>query len=157
MGMRFIADAMLGRLAKWLRLFGFDTLYIPDIEDAELLKVAKREGRVILTRDTRVTKRDIPGCLFVQSENVLEQVPQVIRDLGLDIPEESRCARCNGELVRVHDNEEIRDTVPEHVFHTYGLFHRCCRCDTIYWEGTQYRRFMKQMEQMRQEAARERK
>jgi uncharacterized protein with PIN domain len=155
--MRFIADAMLGRLARWLRLFGFDTVYIPGIEDADLLKVAKREERIILTRDTRIAKKDVPGCLFVQSEDVIDQVPQVIKDLGLNIPEERRCARCNGELVKVLDKEDMRDLVPEHVFHTYGLFRRCCRCNNIYWEGSHYCRFMKLMEQMRQEGMRGRK
>jgi uncharacterized protein with PIN domain len=132
-------------------------VYIPGIEDADLLKIAKREDRVILTRDTRISKKDIPGCLFVQSENVFDQVPQIIKDLGLVIPEESRCARCNGELVKVLDKEDIRDIVPEYVFHTYGLFHRCCRCDNIYWEGTHYHRFMKRVEQMRRGGMRDRK
>jgi uncharacterized protein with PIN domain len=150
--MRFIADAMLGRLARWLRLLGFDTLYCPDLDDAGLLKLARKERRLILTRDTRMGKRDVADRLLIESDNVMEQAAQVIRELGLRLPGEGRCARCNGELELVGERAEVRDSVPEHVYRNFSRFHRCARCGNIYWEGSQYRRLMEAVEGLKKDA-----
>lgn len=146
--MRFIADAMLGRLARWLRLLGFDTYYVPDIDDAELLRQARKEGRFILTRDSHFRRKDITDCLFIESDDVMEQVEQVLGELRLSPPPGGRCANCNGLLEEVPDKDAVREAVPEYVFHAHNRFERCTRCGNVYWEGTQYRRIREIMEKI---------
>jgi uncharacterized protein with PIN domain len=138
--MRFIADAMLGRLARWLRLLGFDTLYYPDISDRRLLRLARAEDRMILTRDTHFLSKDTGDCLFIESEDLTQQLDQVIRSLDLRLPGESRCSNCNGLLLRVEDKADIADSVPEHVYLSHNHFMKCPGCGNVYWEGSQYRR-----------------
>lgn len=138
--MRFIADAMLGRLARWLRILGFDTLYYPDITDRVLLKLARQEGRFILTRDTHFLRKDVGDCLLVTSDGLEEQVSEVMKALGLGLPGGSRCANCNGELREVLDKQEIADAVPEYVYLNFNHFQRCLQCGNVYWEGSQFRR-----------------
>jgi uncharacterized protein with PIN domain len=150
--MKFIADAMLGRLARWLRLLGFDTLYYPDISDQRLLKLAVRHGRLILTRDSHFRGKD---CLMIDSDHVAEQVSQVIRDLRLEIPGEGRCANCNGALEDVSAREEVRDLVPEHVYIAHSRFQLCSGCGNVYWEGAQYRRLRAMRREMTKPAAKE--
>lgn len=140
---------MLGRLARWLRLLGFDTLYFPDIADSDLLKAAVREERLLLTRDTHfLTIKNLKHLFIVHSENPLEQVIEVmkafnIQELGFGRPacRTGRCARCNGVLAPVEDKGSLRDLVPEYVFLTHNLFHRCESCGNVYWEGTHMKRF----------------
>jgi uncharacterized protein with PIN domain len=140
--MRFIADAMLGRLARWLRLVGFDTLYFRDISDSVLLKIALKEHRFILTKDTHFLRmRSQKECLLITSDNPIEQLSEVIRALNPVFPERGRCAGCNGELLDVKTKTEIQNAVPEYVYMNYSRFLRCGDCGNIYWEGSQYRRF----------------
>lgn len=139
--LRFIADAMLGRLARWLRLLGFDTLYYTGISDRDLLKLVMREDRFLLTRDTHFSKiKNIRNLFLVQSNNPIEQVREVILSLNIREFKPGRCARCNGILDAV-GKEEVRDQVPEHVFFSHSSFSRCLECGGVYWEGTHLKRF----------------
>jgi len=133
---------MLGRLARWLRIAGFDVLYEPHIEDGELLRAAIKEGRTVLTRDTRFVKREAARgrSFLVESENPLRQVKEVLSRLSLKPGKTGRCPACNGILVRVRKKEKYKDSLPEHVYLTSNAFYRCGACGRLYWEGSQYER-----------------
>jgi uncharacterized protein with PIN domain len=134
----FIADAMLGRLAKSLRTLGYDTAYTPDIEDSELKLSALRDGRVLLTRDRGVSETSLPlRVVLVASDDVGEQLIQVVEELGLR-PGSSlftRCLICNSELVEASP-EKVRDEVPPYVYETQTRFARCPSCRRVYWAAT---------------------
>lgn len=141
-GLLFIADAMVGRLARWLRLLGFDTLYYPDISDSELLKIAIRDGRIILTRDTHFLKRKNPDSFFfMHSDNARQQIAEVITGFNINEFGPGRCARCNGMLEEAGDKEKIKSVVPEYVFLNNNIFFKCHDCGKVYWEGTHLKRF----------------
>ena len=133
---RFAADAMLGRLATWLRLLGYDTFYEPHIDDQVLVERAQAEGRIILTRDVQLTKRRGVRTLLVESDNVWEQLRQVVQTFSLARrPEGSRCPRCNLALVPL-DKEKAAGRVPEYVWQTQETFHECPACRRVFWRGT---------------------
>ena len=112
-GLHFIADAMVGRLARWLRLLGFDTLYNPDISDSELLKTAIRDGRIILTRDTHFLRRkNLNSIFFMHSDDTKQQIAEVITGFNINEFGPGRCARCNGILDEAGDKEKIKNVVP---------------------------------------------
>ena len=134
----FIADAMLGRLARALRMLGFDTQYRPDIDDNELKMTAVREGRVILTRDHEVADTKLPvTVLLIESDHVEEQLLQTARAFRIAPGEElfSRCLICNVEVESVPPSE-IKGDVPEYVFSTQERFSRCPSCGRVYWAAT---------------------
>lgn len=138
----FVADAMLGRLAKALRMLGFDVVYRPDIADGELKMVALREKRVVLTRDHEVAETRLPvDVLFVESDHVEEQLRQTVDALGLRPSAElfTRCLVCN---VAVEDaaREDVRDDVPPYVYETQRRFARCPSCGRVYWAATHVER-----------------
>ena len=152
--MRFLADVMLGRLARYLRLLGHDTAYERDITDSALLLLALREGRILLTRDTRLAARKVlpPGRAFLAvSNDPLAQLKEVAGHFNLgSLPatgllETARCSVCNVLLERVASNakESVRDLVPEHVFLSGKIFWRCSGCGRVYWEGSHIERFIK--------------
>ena len=133
---------MLGRLARWLRLLGFDTLYYPDISDSRVLQLALQDERIILTRDTHFTKiKNLRNLLLLRSENPLQQVVEVARAFNLKGFMPGRCARCNGILDTVDHKESVRNLAPEYVYLNCNNFLRCKTCGNIYWEGTHIRRF----------------
>ncbi|HSL85180.1 MAG TPA: Mut7-C RNAse domain-containing protein [Thermoanaerobaculia bacterium] len=140
---RLIADAMLGGLARWLRVLGLDTAYDPDLDDPELVDRALAEERTILTRDRRLIQRRRAGNhLFVRSEVVDEQVAQVLAELRLAPHPEalfSRCLRCNAPLREIPAEEAARE-VPPYVARTQERFRRCPACGRIYWRATHARR-----------------
>jgi uncharacterized protein with PIN domain len=141
--MKFAADAMLGKLAKWLRILGYDTSYERDIEDESLLEAAAREGRFLLTRDTRLIRKLEPGeYLFIRDNAPSDQLRQVFRELGLKADDWlifSRCTLCNTPLVDM-DKEHTQGLVPEYVFMNAESFKRCPSCGRIYWRGTHAKR-----------------
>lgn len=138
--MKFIADAMLGRLAKWMRIMGCDVIYFPDMDDRQLVRIAREQGRVLLTRDTLLLRRrGLTTPVFIRSDNVGEQILE-IRELLNSCSGEllGRCAICNGLLHVVSRKEEIRAAVPDFVYLNHDRFARCGSCGKVYWEGTHY-------------------
>jgi uncharacterized protein with PIN domain len=133
---RFVADVMLGRLARWLRALGYDTLYFRDAPDRRLLAVALTEGRRLLTRDAALALRAREAGLLVRAERLDLQIREVTESLRL-LPDRalSRCLECNGRLVSV-DPESVRHRVPPYTFATRREFRTCLGCDRVYWAGT---------------------
>jgi uncharacterized protein with PIN domain len=137
----FVADCMLGRLAKWLRILGFDVLYFSRAEDRELVDVARREGRVLLTRDTGLIERTAkrPNRLFVRSDGWEDQVAQVLDEYGLwdKIRPNTRCVECNLPLKPL-SRERARNLVTPYVREHASSFAVCPGCDRVFWQGTHY-------------------
>jgi uncharacterized protein with PIN domain len=145
---RFIADTMLGKLAKWLRLLGFDILYFPKISDEEIAERAFRSGRVILTRDTLLIRRRKvrENHFFVRGDDYKDQLRQVAKRYAIDPYARilTRCLRCNDPLESI-DKASVREKVPPYVFETQDAFERCARCGRIYWRATHRDEMMKQI------------
>jgi len=153
--MRFIADMMLGRLARWLRLYGYDTLY--GIEDDEgIIRVALEEGRTILTRDSGLFERakKLGAKAFLLSSNSLEEQVEELKKLGVEFkelfPANARCPKCNGPIKAV-PKEAVRDKVPPKVYENYNEFYVCQKCGQIYWPGRQWREMLKMDKKLRGE------
>jgi len=150
---RFVADGMLGRLAKWLRILGFDTMYDPALDDHALLRLARAEGRVLLTCDRELARHPGAQSLLIESLELDAQLRQVINDLHLH-PDAtfSRCPVCNTPLAAL-EKEAVRDRVPAHVFETHPEFHCCPRCDRIYWSGTHHARMLETLARLRNQTS----
>lgn len=137
--MRFFADAMLGKLAKWLRVLGCDTAYEPDITDNDLAKRALREGRVILTRDTRLIRRKEvrDNHFFVRGDGYRDQLRQVVDHFRIDPSEKlfTRCVRCN-ETLEEAPKPLLEGKIPRYVYDTRESFGACPRCGRIFWKAT---------------------
>lgn len=135
---RFFADAMLGKLARWMRTMGYDVEYEPHIDDGELLERAFAEGRVVLTRDTLLLKRRKARgrAFFIEGDGISGQLRQVAAafpiDGGLFL---TRCLRCNRPLERVA-KPSVEGKVPPYVFRTQEEFSACPSCGRIYWGAT---------------------
>lgn len=126
---------MLGSLSRWLRILGFDTLYYKSIDDNELIRIAKQQQRIILTRDTGIAKRKgIDNFILITSNDTLEQLKDVLRKSNLKCGA-PRCAECNGEL-EAAEREAVADSIPKHVFIHSNSFFRCRDCGKVYWEGS---------------------
>ncbi|ADT84241.1 Mut7-C RNAse domain-containing protein [Thermococcus barophilus] len=140
---KLIADMMLGRLARWLRLYGYDTVYgVKD--DDEIIEIAKKEGRIILTRDEELAKR-AKNAILISSNKFEEQIKQLM-ELGFTFnelfPENARCPKCNG-LIKEIPKEKIKDKVPPGVYEKYNEFYICTECGQIYWPGRQWQEMVK--------------
>lgn len=147
--MKFICDDNLGKLAKWLRTLGYDTLFSPDIEDTELVSKALKEDRVILSRDQQLKrfKSAEKNLLLLSSNQPLEQLREVLKKFSLK-PEEknhfTRCLVCNQVLVPI-SKKEVENKVPPFVFKTQEKFFYCSKCDKFYWAGTHVKNLKKKM------------
>jgi uncharacterized protein with PIN domain len=138
--MKFIVDCMLGKLAKWLKILGFDTVYFSKIEDSDLLALAQKEGRVLLSRDNELIEksRDIK-TLFIESEDWNPQVEQVLDkfDLWQEVRPYSRCIECNGELKDL-PKKRAKNLVTPFVYERATSFAICPRCGRVFWKGTHH-------------------
>jgi len=145
---KFFCDDNLGKLAKWLRTFGYDTRFQLTIEDGELVSVALKENRIILSRDTKLSRFKIKEkYLLIQSEKPLEQLKQVIDYFELKIDKGllfSRCLVCNQVLQKV-EKEKIKDRVYPYVYQTQKKIVYCSVCDRIYWAGTHVEKMTKKL------------
>jgi hypothetical protein len=129
---------MVGTLAKWLRILGYDTCFDADMDDHQLVRLARAEGRVLLTRDRELAQRPGFKSVLLISEDLESQVSQVIAELHLE-PDRafSRCPVCNEPLTEV-DREVARERVPAYVARTHESFSTCPACQRIYWRGTHW-------------------
>lgn len=139
---RFVLDTHLGRLAAYLRMLGFDTVYGNDYADEKLARIAADEGRILLTRDRGLLKRSVVTHGYCVRETApRRRLVEVLRrfDLFDAIRPFSRCIRCNGPLEAV-DAEAIADRLPPRTRKYYDAFRICRACDQIYWKGSHYER-----------------
>lgn len=147
---RFIADSMLGKLARWMRTLGYDVEYERAIDDGLLIRKAVAEGRIVLTRDTLLLKRrGLRGrAFFIESDQAGEQLREVLKAFP-KAPGKflSRCLRCNADLAAV-EKESVREKVPPYVFQTQEAFSTCLKCGRIYWAGTHRERMVEEVESM---------
>ena len=147
---RFLADAMLGKLSKWLRIIGFDTLYYREAEDDKLVKLAIKENRQILTRKTSLRNRkDIKNQLFFISENnPIKQLQEVIEHYGIKIQPHkvfTLCLICNQRLKEI-SAELAKDRVPDYIANTEKMFSVCPHCKRVFWKGSHYENILKRIE-----------
>jgi uncharacterized protein len=151
--MKFIVDNNVGRLARWLRALGYDTLFINPIDDGELVEIARREGRVVLTKDTGIFRRRLVAsgevkAIRVKGDDWRQQLAQVVRELGLETaPRFTRCLECNAPL-EVRTRDEVRPHVPAFVYRTQEDFLACPSCGRHYWQGTHWQRMRRDLGEM---------
>lgn len=150
---RFIVDLNVGRLAKWLRAMGYDTLFPKEGSDNDLVRVALREGRVLVTRDAQISLRRTVRqgqlrVVHVVNDDLSSQLRQLVVDLGLDLKSGfSRCMCCN-ELLQPVEKNSVADRLPPYVYQNHRQFTECSRCRRIYWRGTHWSGMMSQLSQV---------
>lgn len=138
--MKLLLTRELGRLAKWLRILGFDAKYTKEERGGSLIIEALREDRAILTRNHHLPKSGAVKILVIESDKLKEQLTEILKDLKIQ-PEAgrmfTRCIVCNEELADI-EKEKVRDKVPEYVYNTQEDFITCPKCHRIYWQGTHW-------------------
>ncbi|MEE9606745.1 MAG: Mut7-C RNAse domain-containing protein [Myxococcota bacterium] len=146
---RFMVDAMLGRLARWLRVLGYDSAYQADIDDEHLVRRALDENRVILTRDRALAEEwRVPSILVLRTEAPLEQLRQVAGRMRLDWRGRlfRRCSVCNAPLTPAAP-EQVAGRVPARVLRELRRFVECRSCGRVYWEGSHTARMRSVLEE----------
>lgn len=139
---KFILDVHLGKLAKYLRMCGFDTVYQNDYNDKKIIEISLEENRIILTRDIGLLKvKSVSNGYFIRDQNSKAQLTEVLKhfDLYQAINPFSRCIKCNGKLERIEKEKIIQQLEPltQKYFNT---FFRCTHCQSIFWEGSHFDR-----------------
>ncbi|HLE08154.1 MAG TPA: Mut7-C RNAse domain-containing protein [Thermodesulfobacteriota bacterium] len=147
---KIFADSMLGKLALWMRVMGYDVEYEKAIDDGELVRRARKEGRVILTRDTLLIKRRWArdNHLFIKSDHLRDQLKEAVSFFGIKKERFlTRCLRCNVTLADI-ERESVKDSVPPYVYSTQESFSKCPVCGRIYWAGTHRENMEKEVERI---------
>lgn len=138
---------MLGSLAKWLRILGYDTRFEPGLDDHQLVRISRAEGRVLLTRDRQLARRRGIELLLVSEQTLNAQLRQVVAELGLSSRGSfSRCPVCNETLLAL-DVESAQARVPPYVAQTQRHFSSCPTCQRVYWQGTHWQQMHQYLEQ----------
>jgi len=148
--MRFIVDCMLGKLAKWLKILGFDALFFSKIKDDELLAIARSESRILLTRDTALIQqaKDVE-TLFLESEEWQDQVQQVLEHFNLrkKVNPHTRCIDCNVVLKNL-PRKNAKNLVSAFVFERADSFALCPDCGRVFWRGTHFKDMEAQIQEI---------
>jgi uncharacterized protein with PIN domain len=151
---KFIVDCNVGKLAKWLRLMGYDARFFNGTDDSQLVATALAEGRVILSRDTRIMERRVITsgklkAILIQSDKPQLQIRQVIDALDLDTNFRpfTICLECN-QALEERKKDEVKELVPPYVFKTQSQFMQCPTCKRIYWRGTHWQSMGKRLEKL---------
>jgi uncharacterized protein with PIN domain len=155
--MKFIVDAMFGRLARWLRMSGYDTTYDVDFKDGRMVMAAKNEGRILITRDKDVHQRALKEKIkstYISSLDFLDQLKQIESEYGVvfkEIPEFTRCPRCNHRLYKA-DKNDIKSKLPEKVGEIYDEYWVCKGCARIYWHGGHWKNIKETVDRLKEQA-----
>ncbi len=137
---KFILDVHLGKLSRYLRILGFDTLYTNSYDDPEIVKIAKDEDRIILTRDVDLLKNgDVTHGYWIRSQKPRQQLSDVIRryQLRADFSPFKRCIICNGKIESI-PKVSVLDKLEKNTKKYFNEFFRCMNCEKIYWKGSHY-------------------
>ena len=149
--MKFIADRMLGKLAKGLRMLGYDTVYYRGENAYPLIKLAREEDRVILTRNTKlIPKRPEDRIIRIGEDKPLLQLRELIQKKVISLNEEnlfSRCLLCNIPIEEIRRGE-AEGKVPDFIFYQQKEFFRCPQCLRIYWQGSHQENMQKKVEEL---------
>lgn len=149
--MKFIADGMLGKLTRWLRMLGHNVKYSDRLEDSQLVMIAKKEGRILLTKDFKLYKQAKTNrldALYLKGKTEEEKLAELAKrfKINLDIDmETSRCPKCN-TTVKPITKEKIADKVEKNTLKYYNKFWECPKCGQIYWQGAHWKRIRKTLE-----------
>ena len=140
---------MLGTLARWLRILGYDTIFDPALDDHQLARLALAQDRVLLTRDRALAEKRGVRTLLIESEQLDDQIRQVLADLQLE-PEQSfsRCPVCNALLESI-DREAVQNCVPAYVARTHESFKHCPGCGRVYWRGSHWQQMDEHLARLR--------
>ena len=143
---KFAADRMLGRLVKWLRVLGCDVIYGPHLTGYGLIRAARAEGRLILTRDRRLKQKQPPPFIFIESDHYRDQLRQVVHECRLEIGGKlfTRCLQCNSSL-QIRPKETVKQLVPAYVFATQEEFSWCSQCRRVYWPATHQQKMVEEL------------
>ncbi len=138
--MKFVCNSMLGRLAKYLRMLGYNTLYFRDIRDDKLLSFTS-QGYIILTRDKALGNRK--NVIILKSTNVIDQLRELKEILGISFDRrDCRCPECNTPLIKVTDKKPLIGKIPSEILNSHDIFYICPNCGKIYWEGSHWYNFV---------------
>ena len=146
---RFLCDAMVGKLARGLRMLGYDAWYISDVSDTELMRFAVADDRILLTKDTKLRKKlkKFPH-LLIEGDDWEDQLSQVIEQYQLNTRELfGRCLICGAEVIEA-PKESVRGKVPPYTYKTHKRFRRCSGCGKLYWHGSHLRRMRAQIKEI---------
>ena len=151
---RFIVDHNVGKLTKWLRMMGYDSLFFNGSDDSDMVKQALTEDRIILTRDTEIMKRRVITngrleAVLIKSENPEHQMQQLmaIIDFKQQLRPFTLCLECNQPLV-ARSPEDVADHVPPYVYKTQKQYMECPSCHRIYWQGTHWEAMTRRLKQL---------
>jgi uncharacterized protein with PIN domain len=149
--LKFVADGMLGKLTRWLRMLGYNVKYSNNLEDTQLLMIAKKERRILLTRDFQLyqyaTNKEL-DAFYLEGETETEKLAELAKrfDIKLDINmSTSRCPKCNS-TVRLISKEKAAEKVEKSTFDHYDEFWKCPKCDQIYWQGAHWKRIRRTLD-----------
>ena len=138
-----MADAMLGKIARKLRMFGFDTIYDPNIDDMDILDSSKNKGRIVLTSDRMLFKRCKNrgiNTILTYKETEIENLVTIFSSLNIKSINSQKvpylCTICNGLLNTIIDKNSIKYDIPVRLLHSNKLFYKCTNCRKIYWRGS---------------------
>lgn len=143
--MKFLTDGMLGKLTRWLRMLGHDIVYSKTLDDDQLIEMAKKEGRVLLTRDFKLYQRATSlgvDTFFVEGKTEDERLAELAKRFNLKLEIDvatSYCPKCNTRIKLV-SKEEVADKVPKTTYSYYNEFWKCPKCGQIYWQGAHWKR-----------------
>ena len=154
MEVNFIVDNNVGKLAKWLRIMGYDALLFQGEDDGKMISLALSESRIVLTKDTQIMKRRLVAsgklkAILIEGDNPRAQLRQIVSTLDLDYQFRpfSRCLECNQNLVG-RDKDEMSELVPLYVFKTQSQYMECPLCHRIYWKGTHWEAMSRELEEL---------
>jgi len=140
----FLVDAMLGKLARWLRMLGHDVIYSAQLSDSGLLEQAKKENRVLLTKDLelyqRATAKDV-DALYLEGKSEAERLAEVAKRYSLTLEidmKKSHCPVCNTKL-KITPKEQLSGEVEKNTFIYYDKFWKCPNCGQVYWQGAHWK------------------
>jgi uncharacterized protein len=152
--LKFIVDHNVGKLARWLRMMGYDSLFFTGADDSDMVRQALAEGRILLTRDTEIEKRRVVSTgqlrlVLFKTESPEEQLRQLLKEFDLVTAAcpFTLCLECNRLLVE-RSCAEVKDRVPPYVYSTQAEYRECQQCHRIYWRGTHWQAMRRKLNEL---------